>query len=123
LLLETAGPFVAEGNFNDDQLPRPLLHGAYAITALRPAAAVPLRLFVHRQGYLIVQAANGQIQDYKLTYIPDQLLLRDEAGRISRLHYLATPAGLRLTGTLGPDSVRWLAQPLPWRQLPLLRGW
>jgi hypothetical protein len=123
LLVETVGPFVAEGNFNDDHTPRPLLHGAYAITALRPAAAVPLRLFVHRQGYLITQAADGQGQDYKLTYAPGQLLLRDEAGRISRLRYLATPAGLRLTGALGADSVRWLARPLPWRQLPLLRGW
>jgi hypothetical protein len=121
LLLETAGPFVAEGNFNDDLLPRPPLHGAYTITALRPAAAVPLRLFVHRQGYFITQVADGQVQDYKLTYAPGQLLLRDRAGCTSRLRYLATPAGLRLTGTLGADSISWLARPLPWRQRPLLR--
>jgi len=123
LLVETAGPFVAESNFNDDHAPRPPLHGAYAITAQRPAAAVPLRLFLHRQGYLITQAADGQVQDYKLTYAPGQLLLRDEAGRSSRLRYIATPAGLRLVGALGADSVRWLVRPLPWRQLPLLQGW
>jgi hypothetical protein len=122
LLVETAGPFLSEQNFNDDRAPRSPLHGAYAITAQRSARAVPLRLFVHRQGYLITQAADGQVQDYKLIYTPGQLLLRDEAGRTSRLRYLATPAGLRLTGTLGADSVRWLARPLPWRQLPLLRG-
>ena len=40
-------------------------------------------------------------QDYKLTYTPGQLLLRNEDGRISRLRYPATPAGLCLTGTLG----------------------
>jgi uncharacterized membrane protein YphA (DoxX/SURF4 family) len=122
LLVETAGPFLSEQNFNDDRAPRPSLHGAYAITAQRPAAAVPLRLFVHRQGYLITQTADGQVQDYKLTYAPGQLLLRDEAGCISRLHYLATPAGLRLTGALGADSVRWLAHPLPWQRLPLLQS-
>ena len=125
LLVETTGPFVAERQFDDDLLPRPPLHGAYAVTALRPATtatAVPLRLFVHRQGYLITQQSDGQLQDYQLTYAPGQLLLRDEAGRVSRLRYTAGPAGLRLAGTLGPDSVRWLARPLPWRQLPLLQG-
>jgi hypothetical protein len=122
LLIETAGPFLSEQNFNDDLLPRPPLHGAYAITALRPAVAVPMRLFVHRQDYLITQTADGQVQDYKLAYAPGQLLLRDETGRTSRLRYFATPAGLRLTGTLRADSVHWLARPLPWRQLPLLQG-
>ncbi|HET9503906.1 MAG TPA: hypothetical protein VFO93_10210 [Hymenobacter sp.] len=123
LLLETAGPFGAEGTFNDDQSPRPPLHGAYAVAALRPAAAVPLRLFVHRQGYLLTQAADGQLQAYKLTYAPGRLLLRDETGRSGQLSYTVSSAGLRLVGTLGADSVLWLARPLPWRQLPLLRGW
>lgn len=125
LLVETASPFVFEQRFNDDQLPRPPLHGAYAVTSLRPTAAAkaaPLRLFVHRQGYLITQQSDGQLRDYQLTYAPGQLLLRDEAGQTSRLRYSTSPEGLRLTGTLGPDSVRWLARPLPWRQLPLLQG-
>jgi hypothetical protein len=122
LLVETAGPFVFEQRFNDDLLPRPPLHGAYAVTSLRPAAAAPPRLFVHRQGYLITQELDGQVRDYKLTYAAGQLMLRDEAGQTSRLHYTTSPAGLRLTGTLGPDSVHWLARPLPWRQLPLLQG-
>ncbi len=123
LLLETAGPFVAEGSFNDDQLPRPSLHGAYAVAALRPTAAVPQRVFVHRQGYFITQAADGQLQDYKLTYAPGRLLLRGETGRSGQLRYTMSPTGLHLVGTLGADSVNWLARPLPWRALPLLRGW
>lgn len=123
LLLETAGPFVADGTFNDDLLPRPPLHGAYALTSLQPAQKAPQRLFVHRQGYLLTQAADGQLQDYHLTYAPGQLLLRDEAGHLSRMRYTAGPEGLRLAGVLGPDSISWLARPLPWQQLPLLRGW
>lgn len=123
LLVETAGQFVLEGNYNDDLAPRPLLHGAYAVSSLRPTGApVPLRLFVHRQGYLITQAADGHVQDYQLTYLPGQLLLQAD-GQTSRLHYTTTSKGLRLTGTLGADSVHWLARPLPWRQLPLLQGW
>ena len=133
LLLETAGPFVFDQRFNDDRMPRPPLHGAYAVSSLARSSAaaapclaarkVPLRLFVHRQGYLITQAADGQMTSYHLTYAPGQLLLRDEAGRTSRLRYTTSTGGLRLAGTLGPDSVRWLARPLPWRRLPLLQGW
>ena len=125
LLLETAGPFVFQQNFNDDLVPRPPLHGAYAITSLLPTAKpaiVPYRLFVHRQGYLITQATDGQLQDYKLSYAPGQLLLRDETGQASRLRYTTSPEGLHLTGTLGADSISWLARPLPWQQLPLLGG-
>lgn len=122
ILVETAGPLLSEQNFNDDRAPRPLLHGAYAITSLQPAQKAPQRLFVHRQGYLITQAADGQLTDYQLTYAPGQLLLRDEAGQLSRLRYSTGPEGLRLAGVLGPDSISWLARPLAWRQLPLLRG-
>ncbi len=123
LLVETAGMFVYEGNSNDDLAPRPFLHGAYAVTSLRPTAApVPMRLFVHRQGYLITQAADGQVQDYQLSYAPGQLVLHDEQGRANHLRYTISPQGLRLAGVLHADSVRWLARPLPWRQLPLLGG-
>ena len=126
LLVETAGPFVYEGNLNDDLAARPPLHGAYTVVSLRPAdapGAVPQRLFVHRQGYLITQATDGQLTDYHLSYAPGYLLLRNEAGQTSCLSYTAGPDGLRLAGTLGADSVRWLARPLPWRQLPLLQNW
>ena len=120
LLLETAGPFITEGNLNDDLAPRPFLHGAYAISSLRPGAA-PLRVFVHRQGYFIIQTADGQLQDYPLRYGPGCLLLGGPHGRPDTLRYTRSAAGLRLAGTLGADSVRWLARPLAWRKLPLLQ--
>ncbi|GAA4364568.1 hypothetical protein GCM10023185_34190 [Hymenobacter saemangeumensis] len=123
LLLETAGPFAQTGTFNDDAAARPPLHGAYAVTAALPApsAGAPLRLFVHRRGYLITQAADGQLHDYRLRYAPGQLLLSSRA-RTDTLAYTSDSAGLHLTGTLDAAPVRWLARPLPWRQLPLLRG-
>ena len=124
LLLETAGRFVTAGRFNDDNAARPPLHGAYAVVPLQPAATLaPVRVFVHRRGYFITQAADGRLQDYALRYAPGRLLLRGPAGPAGTLRYTPDSAGLYLTGTLGPDSVRWLARPLPWRELPLLRGW
>jgi hypothetical protein len=124
LLLETAGRFVSGGHYNDDAQARPLLHGAYAVVPLGPVATPALvRVFVHRRGYFITQAADGRLQDYTLRYAPGRLLLGGPAGLAGTLRYATDSAGLHLTGTLGPDSVRWLARPLPWRELPLLRGW
>jgi hypothetical protein len=123
LLVEAAGPFLESGYLNDDLVPRPSLHGAYAVQAegLAPGP-VPRRVFVHRQGYLITQTASDSLRSYSLTYAPGRLLLRDEAGRPGQLRYRLDSAGLHLRGTLGPgDSVRWLARPLPWQRLPLLR--
>ncbi len=124
VVLEAAGHFVEAGRFNDDNARRPPLHGAYAVVALRPAARpAPVRVFVHRRGYFITQAADGRLQDYTLRYAPGRLLLRGPGGPAGTLRYASDSAGLRLTGVLGADSVRWLARPLPWRKLPLLRGW
>ncbi|MBF9224334.1 hypothetical protein [Hymenobacter ruricola] len=124
LLLETAGRFVLDGRFNDDTAARPALHGAYAMVPLAgTAAGAPTRVFVHRRGYFITQMADGRLQDYALRYAPGQLLLGGAGGPSGILRYTADGTGLHLTGRLGPDSVRWLARPLPWRQLPLLHGW
>ena len=123
LLLEGAGLLLESGYLNDDLVPRPLLHGAYAVQAEGPASgSVPRRVFVHRQGYFVTQAAGDSLRSYALTYAPGRLLLRDEAGHPGQLRYRLDSAGLHLRGTLGPgDSVRWLARPLPWQRLPLLR--
>jgi hypothetical protein len=122
LLLETAGPALQSGIFNDDAAPRPPLHGAYAVRPEGAAAGPrPRRVFVHRRGYFITQAPNDELRSYALRYAPGRLLLRDEAGRPGTLAYWQDSAGLHLRGALAGDSVRWLARPLPWRQLPLLR--
>lgn len=123
LLVEGAGPLLESGYLSDDLVPRPPLHGAYAVQAEGPASGpVPRRVFVHRQGYFITQAADDSLRSYALTYAPGHLLLRDEAGQSGQLRYHLDSAGLHLRGILGPgDSVRWLARPLPWQRLPLLR--
>lgn len=123
LLVEAAGPFLESGYLNDDAVPRPPLHGAYAVQAEGPTTGpVPRRVFVHRQGYFITQSAEDSLRSYTLTYAPGRLLLRDEAEHSGQLRYRYDRTGLHLRGTLGPgDTVRWLARPLPWQHLPLLR--
>ena len=132
LLLESVGPFVRAGEYNDDRTPRPPLHGAYQVEwlvlrgdTLRPEAApgLPRRVFVHRQGYFIVQTAADSLRDYQLSYGPGRLHLLDYDSTRYQLRYQPAPGGrLLLTGHLGgPDSVRLLVRPLAWRRLPLLQ--
>ena len=132
---EALVPFLQTRTFNDDQVKRPWLHGAYALTlqvkngdTISPAANQPQalrRLFIHRQGYLITQSATEQLHDYRLTYTAGGtvLLLRDSDGSLSRLVCTRAADGswLQLRGTLGPDSVNLLTRPLAWQQLPLLQ--
>lgn len=118
LLLETAGPYLQTGSFNDDAVPRPLLHGAYALRAVAPTTRSGLRrLFIHRRGYLLVEDTARRFRDYPLRYIPGGLLL---GARPDTVRYQGAGRFLLLRGVIGPDSGRWWAQPLPWRQLPLL---
>jgi len=131
---EALVPFLQTRTFNDDQVRRPWLHGAYALTlqvqngdTIFPAANQPQalrRLFIHRQGYLITQSVTEQLHDYRLTYAAGGrvLLLRDADSNTSRLVCTRATDGswLQLRGTLGPDSVNLLARSLAWQQLPLL---
>lgn len=118
LLLETAGPYLQTGAFNDDAAPRPVLHGAYALRTEAPGGQGLRRLFIHRRGYLITEDTAGRFRDYPLRYAPGSLLL---GLRPDTLRYQPAGPYLRLRGRIGPDSGRWRAQALPWRQLPLLR--
>jgi len=119
LLLETASPYLQTGVFDDDAAPRPFLHGAYALRAVASGGQGLRRLFIHRRGYLITEDTAGRFRDYPLRYAPGYLLL---GPRPDTLRYQTAGRYLRLRGVIGPDSGRWRAQALPWRELPLLRG-
>lgn len=129
LLLETAGPFVQAGEYNDDLTARPPLHGAYQVEllvrngdTLRPETAPIKRVFVHRQGYFILQTAADSLRDYQLSYGPGRLHLLDYDGTRATLRYRPAAGGrLLLAGRIGPDSLQLLVRPLDWRQLPLLQ--
>lgn len=130
LLLEALLPYVQTGNFNDDLAPRPLLHGAYQVelcvrnadTLAPGAAGRPKRVFVHREGYFITQAADDTLRDYQLRYGPARLHLLDYDGARTTLAYQLRPDGrLHLHGRWGPDSLLLILRPLNWRRLPLLR--
>lgn len=136
LVWDAVGQHVATSNFNDDLAPRPPYHGAYAVTTfvLDGDTLAPdlrdrqrwRRVFVHREGYCIVQGMDDRMQDYPLTIDqPRQVLhLHDlHAGVTHNLRFDAMAGQLTaLEGFWGNDSLRVQLSPLDWRALPLLRG-
>ncbi|GAA4336257.1 hypothetical protein GCM10023184_31460 [Flaviaesturariibacter amylovorans] len=124
-LAEALYPSLRSGHWNDDRAPRPLLHGAYEVLsgALSPTIGPPpVRLFVHRRGYLVFQDSAGfrsfplQVRDEHLvvtypngrtrTTVPYVYHLRDSVLTVMR------PSG---------DTVLLRARMLDWRSLPALR--
>ena len=98
-----------------------LLHSEVARDTLAPRTGPNRRYFGHFYlSYGLV--AGSSSAGLPLRYGLGCLLLRGPHGRPDTLRYTRTPQGLRLTGTLGGDSVRWLARPLAWQKLPLLQA-
>ncbi len=128
--VESLFPYILNGLFNDDNMPRNYLHGAYEIFEVtkndEDANTVNLnlkRLFVHRHNYLIFQYDDDSMEDFHLEIDPDQhqFLLTNYDGEIIFLEYkyLETQKILELKS---PDlGLTIYSKSLPWRDLPLLQ--
>ncbi len=92
-------PYMRDGNFNDDVYPRPPFHGAYQVSGfVLDGDTVPStqpgtwhRVFVHREGYFIVQHTEAGMADYTLTVdtTAKTWLVKSYAGPVVQavLHY------------------------------------
>ncbi len=136
ILWSTGYQYLQSRNFNDDVAPRPKFHGAYDVPlyiqnhdTLAPLVTDPQRwrrLFVHRRGYVIIQAMNDQMQDY--TFNPDtinhQWLLKEEgSGKEFGFHYSqVNDTTIILTGKPGNDSLIIKLQKIDLGRLPVLQN-
>jgi len=111
--------YISNNAFNDDNIPRPYLHGAYHVTRFihNGDTLLPLetdayrwrRMFIHRRGYLIAQHMNDEMQDYTLTYdtANKYLMISDAHNTPQGLLQYTQPGdtALVLHGNIGSDSV------------------
>lgn len=101
ILAEAFYPHLKSGNFNDDNSPRPLLHGVYEVIndAKRPNHTAIKRVFIHRDGYLIFQDENDQMIDYRLEIDPlkNEMYVSDYYGSTKTLSYLNRDNNLSLS--------------------------
>ncbi|MGB4775582.1 MAG: hypothetical protein WBP45_10440 [Daejeonella sp.] len=127
--------YVIANNFNDDQVPRPLFHGAYEVNVfVKNQDTIPplltdqyrwRRFFIHRRGYAIIQSMNDEMQDYELGYdiVNNQLLIKNyEDGKVQKLNYTQpNDSVLFLIGKIEKDSLKIELKKIPFEKLPLLQ--
>ena len=131
-MLDAFYPYIRSGNFNDDNEPRPFLHGAYEVTqmtdggdTLSPAAFPIRRFFIHRNGYLIFQDRQDKMKDYNFSYDTElyKYVLTDYNQKRTELdiRYRSADSLLTLQFQREGRPVIVVGKGLNWRRLPTLR--
>ena len=134
-LCESLCGFIRTGNYNDDLVARPLLHGAYEVQLqinqgnelvlpLTGNAESIRRIFIHRKGHLIFQMNDERMISHTLVY--DTLLHQLYLQRPKQAHtvwdFELRNDTLILKNNSTPEEIRAVAR--HWKELPLLkRNW
>jgi hypothetical protein len=132
IILETLLPYYIAQNFNDDNFKRPILHGAYKMEYsiigkdLIPESENPIKyIFIHRDGYLIFQNKEQQMQDYKLEVNPKEqtLTIVDYSNKKTFFNYRYSKKSKQLELELLPKSTKSIHyfKAVDWRKMPLLQ--
>ena len=110
-------------HFNVDQEAKLPLHGAYEI--ITSSEKKWSRLFIHRDGYFILQDDNNEISDYKCFVNPilNEIKLFDYEGDEYNLNYAFNEEVhfLEITSTDSID-LSLTATALDWKELPALQS-
>lgn len=131
--VEAFYPYIKSGNFNDDLQQRPFLHGAYEVNTVTVGgdtvarASSPFRrFFIHRNGYMIFQNQQEEMQDYQLTYDTSHqlLILKDYQLQetILRYNYSSRDSLLSLRYKMNGQDYELTGRQLNWRELPVLKN-
>jgi hypothetical protein len=131
--VEAFYPYIKSGNFNDDLQQRPFLHGAYEVNTVTVGgdtvarASSPFRrFFIHRNGYMIFQNQQEEMQDYQLTYDTSHqlLILKDYQLQetILRYNYSSRDSLLSLRYKMNGQDYELTGRQLNWRELPAVKN-
>ena len=86
IFIQVLYPYFKSQNFNDDNLERPFLHGAYQVTQIikekdtLKQCNFPIKnIFIHRKNYIIFHGNNNEMIDYhfEVDALNNKLLLQD----------------------------------------------
>jgi hypothetical protein len=132
LILESLFPYLNSGNFNDDFAKRPFLHGAYEVQEFTENGkkldcySTPLkRIFIHRDGYLILQNQQDEMTDFKLeiNQIKNTFILTDyELNKIKMNYTYSKKDGLLTLSSNKNGAVTVIkTKTINWKKLPALQ--
>jgi hypothetical protein len=124
VLAEAFYPHLKSGNFNDDNAPRPLLHGAYEVIkdANTNNETAIKRVFIHRDGYLIFQDENDQMTDFKAVFNTAlrKIIVTNYESQTKEIAYKWYPYNHTLSLEIHPGEAAVQFQKLDHRSMPLL---
>jgi uncharacterized membrane protein YphA (DoxX/SURF4 family) len=128
-------PYFKNKNFNDDLQERPAYHGAYDVrnftvnnVMIDPTLKAPdrwRRIFIHRQGYFIIQFMNDDMKDLMLQVDNSrgELRLTDYDSSKVQLQFVAKDNQLlQLSGTVQGRSIKADLEKIDLDTLPLLQN-
>jgi hypothetical protein len=134
LLVESCWLYIKTRNFNDDQYPRPTLHGAYRVDSyvIGNDTIPPLqthktrwkKVFFHRYDYFIVQDMNDAMYDFemKLDTANKAITVFEHDTKQMQLSYRQpNPVVIILEGKIGEQSFKCILKRLNWQDMPLLK--
>ncbi len=129
LLINVGLPYLQSGKWNDDRAERPRFHGAYEVVHTfldgdTLQAAHPFRrFFIHRKGYLILQAPDDRMQDYRLAMdtVHQVFILTNYEQEQTEIRYREIDTLLELHFVSAQEPFRLLARKLRWERLPALQ--
>jgi len=124
--VETLFTYIQQQQFNDDAVPRNLLHGAYEVFEVESVNAIDLdikRVFIHRHNYLILQHNDESFEDYQLEVDATrrQFILTDYDRQTMIWQYSYSEATQILEITSVDLGITIYSKSLSWRELPLLQ--
>lgn len=133
IFLETLFPYLMSGNFNDDNIKRLYLHGAYEVQKvfehnelIHKESLHLKRIFVHRKGYLIFQDKENEMQDFHLEIKRNkqQLILTDYELNQRKINFEYSEKDSILgIQYFEKGKEYWLeTKALDWRKLPALQN-
>jgi hypothetical protein len=127
---ESLSPYVLSGQYNDDEIPRHPLHGAYKVVDVELKIGEEdkfemdlKRLFVHRNNYLILQYNDDRMEDFYLEIEPtkEQFIVTNYEGERMVLPYKYSQTSKTLSLQFSDLGMTVHAESIPWRDLPLLQ--
>jgi hypothetical protein len=130
LMFESLYPYITSGVYNDDNAPRPFLHGAYEVTQITlPDLSVDTpkikRVFIHRRNYFILQYEDESMEDFQLIIDPlkqeFKLTDYDEKEHILTYTYITQKKELILYLSPETGGRTVYLKALDWQNLPALQ--
>ncbi|MBB6371500.1 hypothetical protein [Chryseobacterium shigense] len=110
-------PYVNDGNYNDDLVKRPFLHGAFKN---RGENSDIRYIFFHRKNYMILMDKDEKMTDFHYNQgSKDQLILEDYSGRRMNVRFFYKKKDSLLTLSFGKYVIN--AKELNWKKMNALR--